>query len=130
MEDPILGQSNQAANFELQISIKTNFPPSVLIFNINFNQEFLRSILIDRVPPSVLPVIILFPFSEDRLWQGYLDTIKCAPLIPHHYHCLVIMADDEAQKNAYPPRRKIECSIEEPIVIWMGPIDRCPNAPA
>ena len=33
MEDPIIGQSDQATNFE--ISIKADFPQSVLIFNIN-----------------------------------------------------------------------------------------------
>ena len=95
MEDLIFGQSDQAINFE--ISFKVDFPQSVLIFNINF--EFLISIMTDRVPRSVSPVIIFFPFPEDRLWQACLDTIKCAPLIPHYFHYLIIMTNDEAQKK-------------------------------
>ena len=35
MEDPILSQPNWAIDLELQISIKIDFPQSVLIFNIN-----------------------------------------------------------------------------------------------
>ena len=87
MEDLIFGQSDQA--IDLEISIKANFPQSVLIFNIN--SEFLISIMTDRVPRSIFLVIIFFPFLEGRLWQACLDTIKCAPLIPHHYHCLVVI---------------------------------------
>ena len=96
MEDLILSQSNQTAIYELQISIKTDFPQSVLILQSNF--DFLMIILIDRVPRPVSPVIIFFPFPEDRLWRARLDTIKCVPSIPNHYHCLVIMTDDEAKK--------------------------------
>ena len=46
MEDPIIGQSDQATNFE--ISIKAGFPQSVLILNLNFESSI--SITIDRVP--------------------------------------------------------------------------------
>ena len=38
------------------------------------------------------------------------------------------MADDEAQKNAYSARRKMEYSVEEPIAIWAGPINWCLSA--
>ena len=126
VEDLIIGQSDQATNFE--ISINAGFPQSILILNPNFESSI--SITIDKVPRPVSPVIIFFPFPEDRLWQACLDTIKCASLIPHHYHCLIVVADDEAQKNAYPQRHKMEYSIKEPIVIWVGPIIRCPSAPA
>ena len=95
MEDLIFGQSDQAIN--LEISIKADFSQSVLIFNIN--SEFLISITIDKVPRSISLVIIFFPFPESRLWQACLDTIKCASLITHHYHCLIITADDKAQKK-------------------------------
>ena len=63
VEDLIIGQSDQATNFE--ISIKAGFPQSVLILNINFESSI--SITIDRVLRSVSPVIIFFPFPEDRL---------------------------------------------------------------
>ena len=97
MEDQILGQSNQATNLKLQISIKTDFPQSVLISNIN--HEFTISIVIDRVPRSVPLVVIFFPFLEDKLWQACLGIIKCVPIIPHHFHYLIITIDDEVQKK-------------------------------
>ena len=87
-------------------------------------------ISIDRVPRPVSPVIIFFPFPEDRLWRARLDTIRCVPSILNHYLCLVIMADDEAQKNANFGRREMQFSVEEPVTIWAGPINWCPSAPA
>ena len=92
MEDPIIGQSDRATDHK--ISIQAGFSQSVLILNQNF--DFSMIILIDRVLRPVSPVIIFFPFLEDRLWQARLNTIKCVPSIPNHYHCLVIMVDDEA----------------------------------
>ena len=75
-------------------------------------------------------MIIFFPFPGDRLWRACLDTIKCAPSIPNHYHCLVIMADDEAQKNVNFGWHKMQFSVEESAAIWAGPINWCPSAPA
>ena len=64
MEDQIIGQSDQATNHE--ISIQAGFPQSVLILQSNF--DFSMIISIDRVPRPVSPVIIFFPFPEDKLW--------------------------------------------------------------
>ena len=94
-KDQIINQSNQATNHE--ISIQAGFPQSVLILDQNF--PFSMIISIDRVPRPISPVIIFLPFPEDRLWRACLDTIRCVPSNPDHYLCLVILADDEAQKK-------------------------------
>ena len=95
MEDTIISQSDQATNQE--ISIQAIFPQSVLILNQNF--DFSMIIPIYKVPRPVSPVIIFFPFPEDRLWRACLDTIRCVLSIPNHYLCLVILTDDEVQKK-------------------------------
>ena len=104
MEDTIASQSNQDINLEIQFLIKIDFPQPILILNIN--HEFNISILANRVPRSVPLVVIFFSFPEDMLWRSCLDTVRCAPMIPYHFHCLVIMANDEAQKKCLSSKAK------------------------
>ena len=105
IEDQSIGQSDQAT--DQQISIQAGFPQSVLILDQNF--PFSMIISIDRVPRPVSPVIIFLPFPEDRLWRARLDTIRRVPSIPDQYLCLVILADDEAQKKM-PNLKGVKCN--------------------